>query len=303
MRTSYLAIVMVCGLAACEAVDPPPILPFEAAELRSAAAFDLDAALDPDGRLLVEPEPFLEPTLSVEEAERFAPAYVRTWAPVFGRIWEEDRGAPIDFEGLRVLGVTYTAESPYGQLPEEVHRGVRNGFGPYHVVHLGSGSAVEMIVAVAAYATYMRIDERGVVRTSPVGGDEFLYTVLPVGTERTHASAEAALLRVHRELGVQAARPPRLVSPWNHLHPAASFWRVDLAQPVEVPGRAGVTARTVYVDRHGTVRFASSVQPDHVTRRLISAPDAEGRWDSIMVDVPVRPGEAVEFVGGLEGAS
>ncbi len=238
-------------------------------------------------------------TITAERAGELALANVRTYASSFREGWEKDRGAPIDVGSLKVDPRIFYAETPYGRFPDGYHPAYRRSFGPYFLVRLVSGSTPVMIVAVSAYNTDVRIDDRGKVRVPAIGGDEFFEVALPAQQSSGFqpVQPEEAVERVGHLTGKRTAEVPVLLLRGSTDHPAAAVWKVSLDGPVRVKDTKGtrrLSTQTVYVGPGGRlfVPAGSQSQRERGVFRTTPSKNASGK---AMGEVPIRGGAPAAF--------
>lgn len=301
VRRPLLAVVTLAAVSACEhetpaptqALSPPPDV---ARYVTGAAA----AALGPDGRFPdAEPAPRERPIISRARARALALGYVNSYGQFLEPTWEERHGAPIDRSALRAAERVHYAESPYGAFPEgPYHPAFRRGFGPYYLVTLTDGTVPVLVVAVSAFNTDVRLDERGLVHEPAEGGNEFMSAAVPRdGRTFTPLGPEQAVERVARMTGARANGAPELLlrPRW---HPAAALWKVPLDRAVQA--RAGQGSRPVrvdvlYMDGTGRTFVPSAEQPAAEVRDVVAGPPRGRRASTMPARIPVARGRATRF--------
>lgn len=300
LSRSFAVAVLLAGVAACEKVastqlpSPPPDI---AAYVTGAAA----AALGPDGRFPpTEPAARERPMISRERAAILALAYVRSSARFLRPSWEEERGGAIRVAGLRADPRVFFAESPYGAFPEgPFHPAFRRGFGPYYVVTLVEGTEPVLLVAVSAFNTDVRVDDRGEIHETPLGGNEFRSAAFPRdGRTYRFLSPEEAVQRVARATGARAAQAPELLlrGGW---HPSMAVWKISLDREVPVRGAGSSMRRrttTLFQDGTGQLLAPTEEQPDAELRDLPVGPPWEPEVRRTMpAHIPIVSGRAVNY--------
>lgn len=298
-RVKRLALILPLLLAAsCERSvtglpEVPDVRPFvtgaAADALASDGTFALSDPLAPGERPIVEPE----------RARLLASAYVRSFGPTLLRFWKEDRGRAIDLERLQPLPRVYYAVTPYGPFPDGFHAGFTHAYGPYYLVPMTAGTAPELLVAVAGYATQVQIAADGKVVRPVQRGNEFLARGVPVDPSAAFPTPEQAVARVARATGALVEAVPELVSVGLPQGPFASLWKITLDRPVPVrtvDRRRRLETRTLYVGSLGEdLRISAAEQPTVYATSAIRADDTSDERVPQPVDVPILPGHVTVF--------
>jgi hypothetical protein len=272
--------------------SPPDISAYvtgdAARHLRAGGRFDIDnAAPDASG-----------PTIDAARAADLALAFVRTFAHVEQRWWEEERGGGIDVSALRADPRIYLARTPYDPLPPgRLHPAYRRGFGSYYIVRLLSGQEPVLAVAVSALDTDVGIDRDGKVLLPAFGGNEFVVNGISLDATRFRPNVpEEAVERVGARFGVRVDRTPELVLRGRGWSPLGALWKLSLEHEVSVRGKdRAFTAgtREIYVGPGGTMFVPGPRQPASWRGNVMVGPPFPGPMTT--VDVPVRPGVQAEF--------
>jgi hypothetical protein len=229
-------------LAPTAVIDPP-------ASLRQHVTGAAAQAINANGYFdLAHPgAPSTVPILSPERAGMLARAYVKTWRDFIRGPLEKERGGPIPFDQLQP-GRVFFAQTPFGVVPDGFHPVYRNMYGPYYLVTMVNGREPVLIISVAAYATYEQIDERGYLKPTVRGGDEFIHMAVArgerIGTGFQPNYPEQAVEQVGRATGARATHVPAVVL--RALQSRAG----GLLRP---PRRRGGRSRGYHVLRHERV--------------------------------------------------
>ncbi|CAA9319781.1 MAG: hypothetical protein AVDCRST_MAG68-1887 [uncultured Gemmatimonadetes bacterium] len=264
------------------------------------------AALDLDGRFtLAAPiAPTERGIIPPERALALASSYVLSFGPVFRPSWEKERGRSIDLSSLKPDGRAFYASTPYGAFPDGFHPGFSTAFGPYYIVRMMSAGRPAVLVAVAAYATAVRIDAEGKIDRPVQSGSEFVSQGVPLDSMRpslsSFASPEEAVVRAGRLTGARISTVPELVRVGFPLGPFSSLWRVTLDRPVTVT--AAQSGRTMEVQElflgsepGRRLMVPTGSQPTALAiDALRIGPDGE-EMGIEKVRVSIRPGHAVVF--------
>lgn len=277
-------------LAGCrDRAIPSSPEPLAAGDLRAFVTPELASQLSPDGTFQL-PAPPEGVRVSPDRARELALAFARTFGPSLRGTFERQHGRPIDFETLRVGSPAYYAETPYEPLPEHVHPGIRNGYGPYYMLYLVSPDGTPALIVAISGNTEARIED-GRVRFPLNYGNDFYAEGVRLGEGFAKPlSPEQAVRRVGEATGFPVAALPGLFRPDHEHHAVHARWKVTLERPVTVRSRTSGNTRQVrelYVGLRGEFFVPSAIQP------------AEHNFPDFMTKttlrVPVRPGHPVAF--------
>lgn len=296
--------ICVMAAAACDrgagtptGIDSPPpeIGAFVTGE--AAAALSADGTFPYAGPVHHREDPIISPNLAGEQAM----GYVRAYGQFLHRSWEKEAGRSIDLRGLRVHSRVFYAESPYGRFPAgPISPGFRKGFGPYYLVTLTDGRSPVLLVGVAAFNTDVRVDERGLARIPPDGGNEFVSWGVPLDTTKYAVmTPERAVARLGFKTGARVTTPPQLVQMSVIHHPVIAVWRLSLDRPVRVRAAGGEwerETREVYLNGRGHYMVPADEQPLGHTERFPTTTWSWQNQEVIEATVPIIPGSAVEWV-------
>lgn len=188
-------------------------------------------------------------------ATHLAILFARDFLPKNQKLWEQERGARIDFEHLGPCGRVYYAESVAKSLPPNVPRyDLKNAQAPWWLVTLcGADEAPQFIVSVNAWDTDIRIADDKIVFPF-VDGTSFVPEPVPADTShRLLISPERAANMVSQLTGKRISAPPGLVVTPG-VNPAESRWLVTTDDSAAVrlkkdPNTVTVTNR-FYVGWH-----------------------------------------------------
>jgi hypothetical protein len=294
-----LALVLIGG---CEQGDSPIAGPTSTSPvaLRRYVTGNAAAALTSRGRFSfgAPRQPDSRPIITAQRAAELAVAFLRTWGPSFHEAWVAERGSAFDLQNLTVDSRILFVKSPYGQFPDGYHPAYARLYGPYYIVQLNSGVETVMLVSVSAYATDLKIDDRGIVHRPVERGMEFVHQVLPQAHQDWFVSPEAAVERVGRETGARVAQTPELIRIDKDNIPSSAVWKMLLDRDIDVKQAGRGTpfrTRELYV---ATARGAPLMLPTPNARRaeaghvLVS----EGRdLSARAISVPILDGAFTSF--------
>jgi hypothetical protein len=219
--------------------------------------------------------------VSPKRAQELALAFARTFGPYFRGTFEREHGQSINLETLQVGSPAYYAETPFRLLPEDVHPGLRNWYGPYYMVYLASPDGTPVLVVGVSGSTEAWI-ENGRLRFPLQYGNDFYTEGVRLGEGFAKPlSPEQAVRRVGEATGVPVSALPELFRPDHEHHPVFARWKVTLDRPVAVRSQASQSTqqvRELYVGLRGEFSVPSAVQPaelndsDFMTKTTIRVP-------------------------------
>jgi hypothetical protein len=264
------AVLAWTSIASCDRVERPTSTLVRDREVQGYVAGEALGALDPTGKFSGASLATASVPIDREAAIALAMAFIRSFGPSLDAAWERRRGAPIDLSALRAVERVFLAATPYEPFPEGFHPAFRRGYGPYYLVPLGSGGDPELLVAVSALASDVRIDEHGMLELPPLGGAHFLAYALPTDLDDyAVVSPEEAVVLIGRSTGARTVRVPELVLLGDGQSPFSASWRLRLDRSVEAAVRGGGRRQTeeVFVGPagHHGLRVAAATQPTHAT--------------------------------------
>jgi hypothetical protein len=236
----------------------------------------------------------VRPSDALELAVAFAP----TFGPFLRGTLEREHGRSINIETLQVGSPVYYAETPYGPLPEDIHRGLRNAYGPYYMVYLVSPDGTPVLVVAVSGITEAGVENGRVKLPLNFGGDFYVEAVRLGEGFAKPLSPEQALRRAGEATGARVTAVPALFGPDDTHHAVHARWKVALDRPVAVRSRtAGYTrhVRDLYVGLRGEFFVPLAVQPTEVTRvdfqtqrtlRVPVHPDRPVAFESVTISNP-----------------
>lgn len=113
------------------------------------------------------------PIVTEARAGQLAVAYLRTFGLHRASLFRRERGADIDMRSLEMEPRIFFADTPHEPFPSGGHPAYTRYAGPYYLVHFTSGGERVLLIAVSAYASDVRIDERGMIELPTFAGGEF----------------------------------------------------------------------------------------------------------------------------------
>jgi hypothetical protein len=266
---SLCAFLALAGVAACGADSSSAPIPLDAADIRAYVSPAVAAGLDGQNRFpQAHPESEKYPQITGEQAAEMAVAFARTFAPYIRPYLERQHGAGIDFHSLEVVSPAYYAATPYRDIPEEMHPGLRNGLGPYYLVYLGRDGAPVLSVGVAAF-TGAKVEGGRLVLPVYSGADIEAQGVRRGEGFSMPFSPENAVRHVAAATGSRAAAVPELVMPDHEFVPQYARWKITLDRPVQAHvsrTRQGRQTREVYVGLRGELSIPADAQPERITQ-------------------------------------
>lgn len=268
-------------LAGCrDEATPSSPEPLAASDLRAFVTPELASSLSSDGTFKL-PAPPDGLRVSPRRAQELALAFARTFGPYFLGTFEREHGQSISLETLQVGSPAYYAETPFGSLPEDVHPGLRNVYGPYYMVYLVSPDGAPVLVVGVSGSTEAWI-KNGRLRFPLQYGADFYTEGVRLGEGFAKPlSPEQAVRRVGEGTGVPVSALPQLFRPDHGYHPVFARWKVTLDRPIAVRGRNSESTqqvRELYVGLRGEFSVPSAVQPkehtrvDFMTKRTLRVP-------------------------------
>ena len=305
--TGSLALVL---LGCSENISNAPSGDQMADHLQQFLTGNAAARLDANGRfLLASPEsPHGVPMITPDRAKDLATAFLRTWGRSHRRIWEAQRGAPIDVGSLRASPRVYFAQTPHGPL-SGVHDGAyQRPVGPWYIVHFLHGGDPVIGVAVSAYSTDLKI-RNGVIVQPRDGGNYFVSRGVAAGpgdrAPYVPVSPEDAVEAVSKRTGAKVQSVPELVVRSAGWSPLRSQWRIVLDQEVEVLVRRAADrtgpgerrrVRELFLGPGAVLSVPAPGQQGSIRLPVQSfSGNRESPVASVFIEVPTRPQMAVEF--------
>jgi hypothetical protein len=288
------------SLAACDRsqhhmlLEPPPL------DVRDLVTVETLSLLDGSGRFRVAAESTTPEHISPDRARELAELHIRIFGPLTRGFLEKRRGETIDFSSLHAASRIYFVSTPFAEVPDYIHRGVRKAYGAYYIVPMifqGQPEDIVLSVAVSALNTDVIIDGKH-MRYAVEHGNDFIVDAVPKGTGITMpVSPEWAAQAVTRVTGAKIAGSP--VLEWQGIEqgaPQLALWKLPLDRLIRLRGtRTGTVkeTRAVYVGVHGTLQYP---QPDQPASVSVSYPVRGGQSDEReTLALPVILGRAVNF--------
>jgi hypothetical protein len=301
-----MAALSAGGLGACERAEPNLTESVAVSDLHRYLEKSVAAKTGPDGRfaLAAPHSPDGTPIITPERAGQLAKSFLLSYGRFMGDVWAGQRGAPVYWDQLEMDPRILFAESPYQRFPYTYHPADRRHFGPWYLVHFGSGGAPVLTVAVSALSTDLQIARDGRVLEPFLGGEYFKTAAVSLDpsvgpTQYAPVTPEEAAAHVASRTGAMVAEVPRLVLRDDHWHPVLAQWRVVLDRPVHLRRKEGgerVAAREVYVSSKRRVAVAQAAQPAGKRVHYTSGP-SRGRDEPPQAELhlPRRPDVPTEY--------
>lgn len=282
-----------------------PVSSGDAEEVRQYVAGSAEQRLGSDG-LFTYPEataPSSAEIISEQRARELTASFVLSFGPATKPFWDRERGRAIDLARLRADTRVFFVHTPYELFPEGYHPAFRRAFGPFYLFTLGSGREPEVLMAVSAYATDVRIDLDGKLDRPRQSGMEFVTHGVPVGTspdgEGSLLAPEAAVVRVGRATGARVIEVPELVMMNIPYGPLNAAWKLSLDREVRVRTTAGSEARTVstlyLAPVMGRLLIPAAVQPPYQDFPAVRIGPAGEDLGQETVRLPIIPGRPTDF--------
>ncbi len=314
----WLAIVSACRRPA-PIPEPPDVRPWVVGEavanLNEAGHFHLPPPRSPTGAAILFPERAIELATAYVHQRTSYKDLPRNFHGERLSHMDKEHGDIIDFQSLRPGPRAYFPQIPYGPVADSLPEYVREAYGPYYLVPFYSRGGLEvMVVSVAAEATGLRIDQEGRVR--PPGGTgslPFNREVVSAGVEYpVPLTPECAVRLVAEATGRKVIRVPELIHPGRLWHPAVTYWKLALDQPVAVRGdstRRVDNLREIYIGLEPRVKFEPGALRPVLFRPLAEQPTVDTAKVVVpsldrppgepparyTVEIPIRPGSPVRF--------
>ena len=182
--------------------------------------------------------------IAAERAIELASAWISTIASQLQPGLESVRGAPVDARSLRPCGVPTFVRSGFASVESDILRPIRRAIGNWRIVQLCGDDASPMVaLAVSSLNTDVEI-ESGFLRFAPTRGNEFRSVGIPVAHPELPISPERAVQMVYRATSQRVASVPELVTVHAFHLPQTAYWRLGLAEDVQLPLTSGGSVRT-----------------------------------------------------------
>lgn len=309
-RFIFGTVVATSVLSGCDYLQDAPTtarVPDMRPYVSEQLAFELTAK--GQFRLAAPKAPDDIPIISPERARELAAAFLRTWGSTYLGMWGWERGGTLSEGSVVPAERVYFARTAHGRIPDDLyHPAIRRIYGPMYLVPLLSGSETVAILAVSAYSTDLQIDNRGLVRTPPLGGSYFFpHSVAPSPPDPRFryvaVGPEEAVKSMSEQTGARVTQVPDLVL-MPSFHPASARWRLTLDRPVRVhrvadpaKGRAAqaidrtpFSVRELYLGEDYVLTVAAAQQPAHARITYPTGPaQPRGREPTATAEVPHRP--------------
>ncbi|HEX8208781.1 MAG TPA: hypothetical protein VF584_01245 [Longimicrobium sp.] len=193
----------------------------------------------------------------------------------------------------------YFVHTPYQLFPEGYHRAFRRAFGPFYLFTLGTGREPEVLIAVSAYTTDVRIDTDGKLGMPRQSGMEFVTSGVAGDGPGSLVAPEEAVVRVGRATGARVKEVPDLVMLNIPLGPMNAAWKLSLDRAVRVRTTAGSEARTVstiyLAPVVGRLLIPAAVQSSYQDFPAVRIGPAGEDLGEETVRLPIIPGRATVF--------
>jgi hypothetical protein len=232
-------------------------------------ALGAKAPLDANGRLQLATAPSgRHPRIDAATALQLARQAVVQLGPFILPALEIQHGASVDLRNLVADPRPLFAGSPYGELPAEAHRGLRNLYGPYFLVYFRSPAGAPVLtVGVAAHTDARLVNGR--IVTGSEDGNDFLIEGLPREKgEDVPVTPERAVEVAAKATGRKVTAVPELVGPGRMFAPQLGRWKITLDHPVNIRGRDSgreAPVRELFVGLWGEIESPRPGQPASVS--------------------------------------
>jgi hypothetical protein len=288
--TGLLTLCGALGLIGCASDDGvSPTSEVTREQLIAAMTPEAAAAIGSDGKLQLSDHPNTgRAQISGDMATALAVRLAKSYLPLDNKVFDGERGKPIDYQKLAVCGPILYAMSAFERLdmddPSLQAIPLQKALGPFWLVTLCvPGGPPQLNIAVAAYSTDLSIDSSGEIVFPAIGGDDFL----PEGIPAAHVadelpSPEAPVVLAANLTGRLVAAVPELIAPFfQDDSPLGSRWRIRLDGAVRLRTITGETVETseIYISRNQATSVPGSriwavnpVQPADVS--VIFVPQA-----------------------------
>ena len=203
-----LAYLALSGSGCSDNPTGPSRPPMAKAEWFTA---DVAARLGIDGRLPgARPAVGEATSVSVDDARRFAFAFVAAYGEAYSESWSIQAGTQVDGTKLRQCDRIDYIESAYDDYPPERTEGFRNIHGPRWQVRLCGDTDRPLVeISVAANARNITVNDMGRLTSAP-NSSAFQDRGVPQATS-PYASVEAAAALVAANGAGRISQLPRLI--------------------------------------------------------------------------------------------
>lgn len=282
-----------------------PVGPRMPSQVAAFVTGEAAASLDREGRLILPGALELPyPQITAERARLLADAFRRIHLPGIIQVMERDRGAGINPSNLRACGRVYYAEPAVEPLPLTAGPAAVRAYGPKWIVTLCGPTGVgEVSVAVAAYATDLRLENGDLVYPSH-GGGFFSSLGIPVeNREGLPGYPETAVASVVTKTGLRLSKTPRLVT-LPRTAPHLSYWKLELERPARVrsltTGNTHEVANVFFLDHrwfgHRGSWIAHHAAPAEYEYVWARPPSTFGERPIFLKSrIPARPGMPIKL--------
>lgn len=260
LATQLCWIAAAIGATACvDELSQPAKTLTAPAELLAALEPSAAEALGPGGLFATNKiDPAFGPQIPEQEARRLAETFGRAYAIHARNAFEEERGGRIEFESLTACGRSMYASSPYVSDPAQGNA-EQNLFGPKWIVTLCGSGMPQLSIAVAALATYLRVNGP-LIQFPPQSGNEFFPRGIPASWRGGLAvDPEQAAILGAKATGSRVSTAPKLMLVGAGWIPQAAQWLIGTSPKggspemtfvgLRLDGRPAVGAAAVVAQR------------------------------------------------------
>lgn len=221
------------SLALCAACTDTLAAPPDARILLTSVTGDAAHAIDGNGHFVlrqnVAPEEITE-----AQAKQIAAAMWHDVGPLLRPTLEQDRGGTINADALQPCARAYYALSAYSAIPDDGSMALRKAVGSQWLVGLCSGDVEQVVVAVSASATDVRLGQGRIQLLDP-GVANFFSMGVPIGTQ-IPMPPELVADFVAKSTGQRVALVPQLLMRPHPKGAVVALWQITLAGTVRLTG-------------------------------------------------------------------
>lgn len=251
LQTLILLGAIVSVPISCQSEPPtaPPVAKqVTATLLRSAVTDEVAGQIDESGQFVFEtPRPGERPEITEQRARQLAVAFFKTREKTLRDRLPRDRGGAALSTRLSVCPRAFYAESGYERLPDDLPNEFRRAFGAKWIVGLCSGSEQQVVIAVAAEGTDLRVQSDGTLEE--INGGDFEVMGVPLGS-RIPALPENGAVSVSAP-GFRVKALPALQRRANSRTAFVAEWVFQIERAGLVRGQVTGVQRTVDTLRYG----------------------------------------------------
>lgn len=233
---------------------------------------DIAATLGLDGRLPgARPAVGESTAINVDDARRFALAFVKAYGEAYSDSWSMEAGIRVDGTKLGPCDRIDYIESAYADYPPERTEGFRNIHGPRWQVRLCGDADLPLVeISVAANARNITVDDAGRLTSAP-NSTVFQVQGVPQATSPYGSVEDAAALVAANGAG-RISQPPRLIHVGLLFHSRAVSYRF-----VQTATNGTRTETVVFGATRDDIRIRTERAAGAEVDTLGEAPPAGGR--------------------------